>query len=101
MRSGNRLLAVGACAVALLASARGVPAQKTPTAITFLTNYIFQGRHAPFFLGRDQGFYRDAGFDLNIVPATGSGYMPRFARLARTGVRWIATMKHNPAASAR
>jgi NitT/TauT family transport system substrate-binding protein len=75
MTSGIRLLAIGACAVALLASAPGAPAQKALTAITFLTNYIFQGRHAPFFLGRDQGFYREAGFDLKIVPATGSGFV--------------------------
>jgi NitT/TauT family transport system substrate-binding protein len=43
--------------------------------VTFLTNYVFQGRHAPFFVGRDKGFYREAGFDLNIVPATGSGFV--------------------------
>jgi NitT/TauT family transport system substrate-binding protein len=46
-----------------------------PAAVTFLTNYVFQGRHAPFFLGRDKGFYREAGIDLTIMPATGSGFV--------------------------
>jgi len=40
--------------------------------ITFLTNYVFIGRHAPFFVGLDKGFYREAGFDVQILPATGS-----------------------------
>jgi len=43
--------------------------------ITFLTNYVFNGRHAPFFVGVDKGFYRDAGFDMQIQPATGSGFV--------------------------
>jgi len=29
--------------------------------ITFLTNYVFNGRHSPFFVGLEKGFYRDAG----------------------------------------
>ncbi len=46
------------------------PASHEP--ITFLTNYVFIGRHAPFFVGVDLGFYREAGFDVEIQPATGS-----------------------------
>jgi NitT/TauT family transport system substrate-binding protein len=75
MSAGRKVLVVGACALALLASLVSMSAQKALTPITFLTNYVFQGRHAPFFLGRDKGFYREAGFDLNIVPATGSGFV--------------------------
>src|SRR5262245_61001236 len=62
-------------AIAMTALVASPKAQKAPTSITFLTNYVFMGRHAPFFLGRDKGFYREAGFDLNIVPATGSGFV--------------------------
>lgn len=43
--------------------------------ITFLTNYVFNGRHAPFFVGLDKGFYKAAGFDIQITPTTGSGYV--------------------------
>lgn len=43
--------------------------------VTFLTNYVFNGRHAPFFVGVEKGFYKEAGFDVNIAPATGSGFV--------------------------
>lgn len=45
------------------------------TKITFLTNYTFHGRHSPYFVGLEKGFYRDAGFDIEIQPATGSGFV--------------------------
>lgn len=43
--------------------------------IVFLTNYVFLGRHAPFFVGVQKGFYRDAGFDVSISPASGSAFV--------------------------
>lgn len=45
------------------------------TKVTFLTNYVFNGRHAPFFVGLEKGFYKEAGFDVSISPATGSGFV--------------------------
>jgi len=54
------------------ASAQGAAPMKK---ITFLTNYVFNGRHAPFFVGVEKGMYRDAGFDVQIAPATGSGFV--------------------------
>jgi NitT/TauT family transport system substrate-binding protein len=43
--------------------------------VVFLTNYVFHGRHSPFFVGQEKGFYREAGFDIHIAPATGSGFV--------------------------
>lgn len=43
--------------------------------VNFLTNYVFNGRHTPFFVGREKGFYKEAGFDIDISPATGSGFV--------------------------
>src|SRR5260370_35690584 len=60
-----------ACSLPLAAGAQTAPAKK----ITFLTNYVFNGRHAPFFVGVDKGFYKEAGFDVSIAPATGSGFV--------------------------
>jgi NitT/TauT family transport system substrate-binding protein len=54
------------------ASAQGTKPLKK---ITFLTNYVFHGRHSPFFVGLDKGYYREAGFDIQISPATGSGFV--------------------------
>ena len=63
------LAAVG---LPIAAAAQGAAAPRT---ITFLTNYVFNGRHAPFFVGLEKGFYREAGFDIQIKPATGSGFV--------------------------
>lgn len=65
----TRLLMVVGLVLGLWACGSGTPGL---TRITVLTNYVFIGRHAPFFIGVDQGYYRDAGFDVEIVPATGS-----------------------------
>ena len=66
-------------AVALGFAGHAVSAQAqtaaTPKKVTFLTNYVFHGRHSPFFVGVDKGFYKDAGFDVQIQPATGSGFV--------------------------
>ncbi len=43
--------------------------------VDFLTNYVFLGRHAPFFVGLEKGFYEDAGFDITISPSSGSGFV--------------------------
>ena len=64
--------------VALAAIASGAPAEQAQAPlkkITFITNYTLQGRHSPFFVGLDKGYYRDAGFDIDIQPATGSGFV--------------------------
>lgn len=50
-------------------------AQSPPKAITFLTNYTFAGRDTPYFVGVEKGFFRNAGFDVTIEPATGSGFV--------------------------
>jgi NitT/TauT family transport system substrate-binding protein len=77
MKRASHLIAI----LAAFAVASSVPvaacAQSAAPAkkITFLTNYVFNGRHAPFFVGVDKGFYKDAGFDVQITPATGSGFV--------------------------
>jgi NitT/TauT family transport system substrate-binding protein len=71
-------LASNLIAALALALAGGMPAAsfaQTPKKITFLTNYVYNGRHAPFFVGFEKGFYKDAGFDIDIKPATGSGFV--------------------------
>ena len=65
------LLLIGAW----LGSLSGNAAQRPVKKITFLTNYVFIGRHAPFFVGQEKGFFRDAGFDIRISPATGSAFV--------------------------
>src|SRR6516162_8423433 len=76
MRRGLSILAaMFAAALALAGTQTSALAQGAPKKITFLTNYVFNGRHAPFFVGLDKGFYQEAGFAIEIKPATGSGFV--------------------------
>jgi NitT/TauT family transport system substrate-binding protein len=70
IRTSAALLVV----LAVLAVGTSLSAQ-APRKITFLTNYVFHGRHSPYFVGVEKGFYREAGFDVQISPATGSGFV--------------------------
>jgi NitT/TauT family transport system substrate-binding protein len=66
-----------AFAIALLATLASASAQ-TPNPlkkITVLTNYAFFGRHAPLFAGIEKGYFREAGFDVQMLPTTGSGFV--------------------------
>ncbi len=67
----------GAAAAGLSVAAGGAArAQGTGVkSVTFLTNYALFGRHAPFFIGIEKGFFREAGFDLKVQPTTGSGFV--------------------------
>src|SRR5262245_19028639 len=76
MRLAWRWVGTAGVGLALaLAPAVGRPADKPARKVTFLTNYVFHGRHSPYFVGVEKGFYREAGFDVTIAPATGSGFV--------------------------
>ncbi len=65
------------CAMALFAGTLSPHAQKSDKLkkITVLTNYAFFGRHAPLFTGIEKGYFREAGFDVQLLPTTGSGFV--------------------------
>jgi NitT/TauT family transport system substrate-binding protein len=69
------LARIGVLLIAFAAVMHPAHAQQSAKKITFLTNYTFHGRHTPFFVGVDKGFFREAGFDVTIQPATGSGFV--------------------------
>ncbi len=75
MRVSMLVSAVVALCAVVCASPAPVHAQAPLKKITFLTNYTFHGRHSPFFVGLDKGYYKAAGFDIDIQPATGSGFV--------------------------
>lgn len=62
-------------ALMLLVSPALSPALAQGKKITVLANYTFHGRHTPFFVALDKGYLKDAGFDADIQPATGSGFV--------------------------
>src|SRR5207344_76686 len=55
----------------LLALAAAIPAQ-AQTKFPFRLNWTLYGEHAPFFVARDKGFYKDEGLDVEILEGSGS-----------------------------
>ena len=79
-----RKFAAASLAVLLaLSSSAPVFAQGAPKNITVLANYTFHGRHSPFFVALDKGFFEQAGFKVDIQPATGSGFVISAIEAAR------------------
>ncbi len=65
--------AIGIVLVAMLVlglTSSSAPQSLTP--VSFRLNFVAVGLHAPFYLGLDRGFYREAGIDLRIGEGTGS-----------------------------
>ena len=46
--------------------------EKKMTDITFSLDFITLGRHAPFFVAIDKGYYKEEGLNVNIIPAKGT-----------------------------
>src|SRR5262249_30524272 len=62
-----RWLLVSLCAVLLVGPASA--ADK----VTLMLNWYVYGEHAPFYLGKEKGFYAAEGIDLDIQEGRGSG----------------------------
>jgi NitT/TauT family transport system substrate-binding protein len=58
------------CLIALVALAPGAGAAEK---ITLLLNFTVQGDHSPYFVAKAQGYFSEAGFDVDIQRGFGSG----------------------------
>ena len=65
---------IAGAAVALALSLAPVQAQtaKPQDKVTLMLNWYLYSEHAPFFLGKERGFYADEGIDLDIQEGRGS-----------------------------
>ena len=60
-------------ALLVAVAAFGVPAlAQTPEKLQFRLNWTLYGEHAPFFVAREKGFYKDEGLDVEILEGSGS-----------------------------
>src|SRR5947207_477823 len=54
-------------------AAFGVPARaQAPEPFQFRLNWTLYGEHAPFFVARDKGFYKEEGLEVEILEGSGS-----------------------------
>jgi NitT/TauT family transport system substrate-binding protein len=59
-------------AVAALAALDAPARAQTPEKFQFRLNWTLYGEHAPFFVARDKGFYKEEGLDVEILEGSGS-----------------------------
>jgi len=79
--------------VALAALGAALPAQ-AQTKFPFRLNWTLYGEHAPFFVARDKGFYREEGLDVEIQEGSGSTTVAQLVANATSPVAYVdaATM---------
>jgi len=71
LRAGAFAAASGAAGVRLLGGGREARAAGL-TRATLRLNFNPNAEHAPYYLGKEKGFYAEQGIDLTILPGTGS-----------------------------
>ena len=68
---------IGAVMVAALAAtifSLGMTAQRAAAEeVKMIMDWIYSGKHAPFFVARDKGLWKKAGVDVKILQGRGSG----------------------------
>ena len=70
----NRLALIALSALTLMPALPSVAvAQDKPlTKITFSLDFIPLGRHAPWYAAIAEGFYKEEGLDVSIIPSQGT-----------------------------
>jgi NitT/TauT family transport system substrate-binding protein len=63
-------LALAALALAVLGAAQADA--QTPTKVKIRLDWKGGAQHAPFYLGKQRGYYKDEGLDLDVVSGSGS-----------------------------
>jgi NitT/TauT family transport system substrate-binding protein len=73
MTSWTRWFAGALClATAAAMPSAGAFAQGTPTKIVFSLDFIPLGRHAPWYAALAEGYFKDEGLDVTIIPSQGT-----------------------------
>jgi NitT/TauT family transport system substrate-binding protein len=58
--------------VVSLTAAQGQDSPTGPTKVVFSLDFIPLGRHAPWYAALAEGYYKDEGLDVSIIPAQGT-----------------------------
>ncbi len=101
--SAKALGAVASAIIAAFSVSRPMPAlaqAKPLTKITFSLDFIPLGRHAPWYAAIAEGYYRDEGLDVSIIPSQGTAQTVQAieagtAQLGLTDVPSVALARAN------
>jgi NitT/TauT family transport system substrate-binding protein len=80
--------------IAVLVLAVSAPVAAQGTKFPFRLNWTLYGEHAPFFVARDKGFYREEGLEVEIQEGSGSTTVAQLVANASNPVAYVdaATM---------
>ena len=86
--------AFAASLVAVVALGVIAPADAQTTKFPFRLNWTLYGEHAPFFVARDKGFYREEGLEVEIQEGSGSTTVAQLVANSTSPVAYVdaATM---------
>jgi len=77
--------------IAAAMSAALVAPAAAQTKFPFRLNWTLYGEHAPFFVARDKGFYKEEGLDVEIQEGSGSTTVAQL--VANSTSRWRTSMR--------
>lgn len=89
MRALSRILAGALCAGAVLVSCVAAGAQTAPTKLIFSLDFIPLGRHAPWYAALEEGYFRDEGLDVSIIPAQGTAQVIQAVESATANIGFV------------
>lgn len=93
MKRASLVLPLVAAVAALSAFATAASAQALDK-FPFRLNWTLYGEHAPFFVARDKGFYKEEGLDVEILEGSGSTTVAQLVANSTNPVAYVdaATM---------
>lgn len=96
MQLSRTVLALAAIALSAAIAAPAAAQTKFP----FRLNWTLYGEHAPFFVARDKGFYREEGLEVEIQEGSGSTTVSQLVANGTSPVAYVdaATMMRGVAA---
>jgi NitT/TauT family transport system substrate-binding protein len=80
--------------IAAAAVGMSAPVQAQTTKFPFRLNWTLYGEHAPFFVARDKGYYREEGLEVEIQEGSGSTTVAQLVANSSSPVAYVdaATM---------
>ena len=90
MRKSRLILTVALVFFVLFGAGTAMAAEK----VDFILNWIAGGDHAPYYYAHQQGWYKDAGIDLDIQQGKGSSMAAQRTGVGKNPLVWLIWVLH-------
>src|SRR5215468_11924762 len=91
MTARYRLVVAAACGALFLSALHGsAAAQNAPlTKVVFSLDFIPLGRHAPWYAALAEGYYKDEGLDVSIIPSQGTAQVIQLVEAGTANIGFV------------